>query len=101
FWNICEEVGVNDSRNKVNHMDALPCARHKDISATAGATRQHHARYATREAPKGVRRPAPLRMGRHDTGISSALAGAQQHTPPATRRATWRQDTALTRATRQ
>ncbi|MCD9638372.1 hypothetical protein HAX54_022311 [Datura stramonium] len=31
-------------------MDALPCARHKAISATVGVARQHHAHYAMREA---------------------------------------------------
>ncbi|MCD7462952.1 hypothetical protein HAX54_049676, partial [Datura stramonium] len=53
LWNICEEVGVNDSRNEVQHMDALPCARHKAISAIASAVWHHHARNARCEAQQG------------------------------------------------
>ncbi|MCD9646600.1 hypothetical protein HAX54_036599, partial [Datura stramonium] len=43
-------------------MDALPCVRHKAISATAGAAWQHHANYAMSEAQQrwhNARREAP------------------------------------------
>ncbi|MCD7469091.1 hypothetical protein HAX54_007884 [Datura stramonium] len=53
-------------------MDALPCARNKAISTTAGAARQHHALYAMRDT----------RRGRHKASSAhgcTAMCEAQGH----------------------
>ncbi|MCD7467541.1 hypothetical protein HAX54_005038, partial [Datura stramonium] len=71
-------VGVKDARNEFQLMDALPCARHKGISATTGTAPQHHPHYAMHEARNvgimpSVRRPSPLRVGRYDATLLQSV----------------------------